>query len=295
MEWVRPAIWCGGETGGGAEGARATRSLRAAMPGSMSASGVASTGGASGIASAGGSGAASTMGTGCGSGGCGSGGCGSGGGGSGMAGELQRWRVAIQRLNGLFGRRWRRWSGDYGGLDRRHFSDGWWRGWRRGGCVGNGGSGGRIIGAACLATVPATLRQQHLRKLLIWAWGRCLLLNRHLVRPLRRSQHDRAEPGAGCKGQNQAGGHGGGLQVHFSCPGFSGRPSKPVQSGWVYLMQIDTQFLRLREYKQTYRAALMAPPGDFCHFKIRSIRRALPRGGERIRRGERYRAAVQPA
>ena len=104
-----------------------------------------------------------------------------------------------------------------------------------------------------------------------------------------------AEPCAGCKGQDQAGGHGDGLQVHFSCPGFSDWPSKPVQSDWPYLMQIDTQVLKLREYKQTYRAALMAPPGDSCRFKIRSSRRALPRGGERIRRGERYRAEVQPA
>jgi hypothetical protein len=43
-------------------------------------------------------------------------------------------------------------------------------------------------------------------------------------------------------------------------------------------MQIDTQVLRLREDKQTYRAALMAPPGGSCRLKIHANRRALPRG-----------------
>ena len=81
----------------------------------------------------------------------------------------------------------------------------------------------------------------------------------------------------------------------FSCPGFSDRPSKPVQSDWPYLMQIDTQVLMLREYKQTYRAAQIAPPGASCRFEIPTADRALPRSDIQVRRGERYRAAVRPA
>jgi hypothetical protein len=47
-------------------------------------------------------------------------------------------------------------------------------------------------------------------------------------------------------------------------------------------MQIDTQVLRLREYKQTNRAAQGAPPGDPCRFVIPSIRRVNARGGTEI-------------
>lgn len=47
-------------------------------------------------------------------------------------------------------------------------------------------------------------------------------------------------------------------------------------------MQIDTQVLRLREYKQTYRAAQGAPPGDPCRFDVPPVRRVNARGGVEI-------------
>jgi len=47
----------------------------------------------------------------------------------------------------------------------------------------------------------------------------------------------------------------------------SATPSEPVQSGSACLMQKDMQVLRLREYKQTYRAVLIAPPGNACRFR----------------------------
>ena len=149
---------------------------------------------------------------------------------------------------------------------------------RLAGAGGNGGSGGRsnrkqaypreALCHPCRKKLPPS--ELALAPEPLFGW------------PLRRSQHDRAEPGAGCKGQNQAGGHGGGLQLIL----LSGLQRQAFQAGsgpGLGMPDADnTQSLKLCEYKQTL-------PGDAYGAARRflvtsrsgSVRRVATRGGKR--------------